>query len=171
MNPLVHRNFLLLRPLHFQHLYQRLDRDSLQEDSKVNDADCTRDEHPLERHSIVDQEGQGKGHSATQSSVGDHKLIDSRQLVEPETICHFNENGHADEPIEDTEEDRQQYKGDVKVVIVIDCGHAQEHEDDRFRRAGQHLQRILDRCVTLLADVRLDVILHRDPAKGDTENR
>ena len=52
-------------------------------------------------------------------------------------------------------------------MAVVDRGQAEEHEDDRLRGAAQHLHGVLHRRVGLVRDVRLHVVLHRDPAERD----
>ena len=56
-------------------------------------------------------------------------------------------------------------------MVVVNGGHAQEHEDDRFRRSAQHLHGILQRRLRVGRDVPLDVVLAGDAAKCDSENR
>lgn len=56
-------------------------------------------------------------------------------------------------------------------MIVVNGGHAQKHEDDRFRRSAQHLHRVLQRRLRVGRDVPLDVILAGDAAECDSEIR
>ena len=52
-------------------------------------------------------------------------------------------------------------------MIVVNGGHAQEHEDDRLRGGAQHLQGVLQRRLRLGRDVALDIILHCDATECD----
>ena len=52
-------------------------------------------------------------------------------------------------------------------MVVVDGGHAQEHEDDGLAGPGQHLHGVLQGGLGLGADVALHVVLHRDAAEGD----
>lgn len=45
-------------------------------------------------------------------------------------------------------------------MAIIDCRHSEEHEDDSFRGATQHLQGIFYCCMGLVRYVRLNIILH-----------
>ena len=45
----------------------------------------------------------------------------------------------------------------------------QEHEDDSFRGATQHLHCVLDGCMGFVGYVCLDIVLHRDAAEGYSE--
>ena len=55
-------------------------------------------------------------------------------------------------------------------MIFANCGDAEKHEDDRFRRATQHLHRVLDGGMRFMRYIRLDVVLHRDTAECNSEN-
>lgn len=66
-----------------------------------------------------------------------------------------------------TKDDCQQNEGRVPVVLVVDGIDAQEHEDDRFRAAAQHLHGVLDGRVRFGRNVAFDVVLHRDSAKSN----
>ncbi len=55
-------------------------------------------------------------------------------------------------------------------MVVVDCGYAQEHEDDRFRRSTQHLHGILQRRLRVGRDVPLDVVLAGDAAECNSKN-
>ncbi len=52
-------------------------------------------------------------------------------------------------------------------MVVVDGGHAEEHEDDGLGGAAQHLHGVLERCLGLGANVALHVVLHGDAAEGD----
>lgn len=52
-------------------------------------------------------------------------------------------------------------------MLVVDRVHTKEHEDDRLRRAAQHLHGVFDGGVRLWRDVAFHVVLHRDAAKRD----
>ena len=56
-------------------------------------------------------------------------------------------------------------------MVVVDGGHAQEHEDDRLARAAQHLHRVFQRRLRFGADVALHVVLHGDAAESDAERK
>ncbi len=45
--------------------------------------------------------------------------------------------------VDGAEENGEADVGPVPHVVVVDGGHAEEHEDDRFRRSGQHLGPLL----------------------------
>ncbi len=45
--------------------------------------------------------------------------------------------------VDGAEENGEADVGPVPDVVVVDGGHAEEHEDDRFRRSGQHLRQLL----------------------------
>ena len=62
-------------------------------------------------------------------------------------------------PEDGTEEDGENNEPPVPVMLVMYCGHAQEHEDDRLRAAGQHLHRVLDRRLRAARHIPLNVIL------------
>ena len=73
----------------------------------------------------------------------------------------------TDDPEEGAESDGEEDEGPVPLVVVVDRGHAQEHEDDRLRAGAQHLQSVLQRRLGFRADVPLHVVLHRDAAERD----
>ena len=56
-------------------------------------------------------------------------------------------------------------------MVVVDGGDTQEHEDDRLRRAGQHLHRVLQRRLRVGRDVSLDVVLAGDATEGNAGKR
>ena len=74
-------------------------------------------------------------------------------------------------PEEGTKADGKEDKGPVPLVVVVDGGHAEEHEDDGLRARAQHLEAVLEGRLRLGADVPLHVVLHRDAAEGDAENQ
>lgn len=115
----------------------------------------------------IDEQHQGKGHGSTESSVRHHELVHVRQLVDAEAVGDVRQNDHAHRAEDGAEENRQHDEPNVPLVVVLDGGHAEEHEDDGLRGAGQHLQGVLDGRVRLVRDVRLDVVLHSDAAEGD----
>lgn len=87
VNTLVHGGLAFIGSLHIQDLHQRLDGDALQEDSKVDHSYCGGNKHVLLLdHILIHQQDQGEGNSTTQSTIGHHKLIHSRQLVQAEAI-------------------------------------------------------------------------------------
>jgi hypothetical protein len=45
-------------------------------------------------------------------------------------------------------------------VLVVNGGHAQEHEDDRLGAARQHLHRVLDRRLRVARYIALHVVLN-----------
>ena len=68
-----------------------------------------------------------------------------------------------------TEEDGEENEGRVPVVLIVDRVDAEEHEDDRFRAAAQHLHGVLDGRMRLGRYVALHVVLHRYAAEGDPD--
>lgn len=50
---------------------------------------------------------------------------------------------------------------------VINRIDTQEHEDNGFGTAAQHLHGVLDGCMRFGRDIAFDVIFHRDAAKCD----
>lgn len=70
-------------------------------------------------------------------------------------------------PENGTEEDGEQYKCRVPVVLVVDRVDSEKHKDDRLGTAAQHLHRVLDGCVRLGGNVTFDVVFHRYSTKRD----
>lgn len=170
MDALVHRGLSFLRALHPQQLDERLYRDALQEHREVNHSDGGGHEDRLRRHPIlVDEQHQGEGDSASQSTVGHDELIDVGQFVDAEAVGDPREQNDADDAEKGAEEDGEDNEPGVPVVVRFDGRHAEEHENDRLRRTGKHLQRVLYCRVRLVRNIRLHVVLHRDAAECDTE--
>lgn len=168
VNALVHGGLLLVRPLHVEELNQRLDCDSLNEYREIDHGNGCRHEHRLQRHMIlVDQQHQSECDGTAQSAIRHNELIDHGQLVQPKLVRHGGQDGNAYRTEYRTEHYRQHHKPGVPVVPVVDGRHAQEHEYDRFGRAGHHFQGVLYGCVGFLRDVRLHIVFHGDAAECD----
>ena len=58
-----------------------------------------------------------------------------------------------------TEDNGEDNKPPVPVVVVVDGRHAEEHEDGRLGAARQHLHGVLDRRLRLARHVALHIIL------------
>ena len=65
------------------------------------------------------------------------------------------------------EEDCETNVWPVPDVIVVNGGNAEEHEDDRFRGAAQHLHGVLQGRLRVGGNVSLDVVLASDAAECD----
>ncbi len=59
-----------------------------------------------------------------------------------------------------TEEDGEYDEPPVPVVLVVNGGHAQEHEDHRLGATRQHFHRVLDRRLRVARYIALHVILN-----------
>ena len=78
------------------------------------------------------------------------------------------QKSHATVPIkhlkpEDcAEEDGEDDEPPVPVVLVVDGGHAQEHEDHRLGAARQHLHPVLNRRLRAARHVSFHVVLYKN---------
>ena len=66
---------------------------------------------------------------------------------------------------DNTEDEAEEDEGRVPHVVVIDGGHAKEHEDDGLTQRCQHLHEVLDGRVRLSRDVHFYVLFHYDAAE------
>ena len=56
--------------------------------------------------------------------------------LSPSLVCDGDEEEDADDPEDGAEGDGEDDEGPVPLVIVVDRGNSEEHEDDRFRRTA-----------------------------------
>lgn len=169
MDPLVHRRLPLVRPLHVEQLHQRLNRHALQEHREVNHSNCRRHKDRLRLHvQRIYEQHEGKGHRPSQATVGHYKLVHVRQLVYPEAIRNVRQQDDAQGAEHGAKEYRQHDEPNVPLVVRFNRRHAQEHENNGLRGAGQHLQRVFYCRVRFVRNVGLHVVLHCDAAEGDT---
>lgn len=73
----------------------------------------------------------------------------------------------------DDAEDRTEYYCEdneprVPNVITIDCRNSEEHENNCFWRAAQHLQGILDGCMGFMRYIGFHVIFHGNTTESDS---
>jgi hypothetical protein len=181
MNSLVHGRLSLLSSLYIQNLHQRLDGDALQEHREINHANCRCHKQRLQFHMRrIDQQNEGKSNCSTQATIRHDKLIDFRKLVNSKFVCHVDEKYHTCEEVKcqrhgssatnhqsltnDSENRAENYcqenKPGVPSVVVVDRSNSQEHENNRFRGAAQHLQGIFYCCVGFVRYIGLHIIFH-----------
>lgn len=70
---------------------------------------------------------------------------------------------------EATKSNGEDDKGPVPIVVVVNGGHTQEHEDDGFRRAAQHFQAIFQSGLGFGGYIAFHIILHGNAAESDSE--
>ncbi len=116
-------------------------------------------------HLGINQQAQGEGHGAPEAAVHHDELVHHLELVEAVVVGDGGQQDHTcrenasqstnlrrrhrvqskitDDPEECAEADGAEDKVPVPLVVVVDGGHAEEHEDDGLGRAAQHLHGVL----------------------------
>lgn len=100
MNSLVHSRLSFLCSLNIQNLHERLYGNALEEYREVNHANCRCNKQRLKWHVFwVNQQNKSESNCPSQATIWHDKLINARQLVDPEFVCHESENYHTCEQI------------------------------------------------------------------------
>ena len=91
-------------------------------------------------------------------------------LLESLKVDKSREEGGGEEPEDDAEQDGGDDEARMPHVLLRQDAHPQEEEDDAVAGGGQCLDRVLDRCEALLADVLERIVLRSHPKTYDADN-
>ena len=86
-------------------------------------------------------------------------IVPQTYLLESFQVDESREEGGGEKPEDDAEQDGGDDEARMPHVLLRQDAHPQEEEDDAVAGGGQRLDRVLDRCETLLADVLESVML------------